>query len=98
MPRNPLAIIKIMANLFSADTEAFCNRSTFFTLFTLVALWAVKLYTTWKVWGNLTFDSGGELYFPSMLAQRKQLYRDLWFPFGPGALYFTSFLIRSPAG
>jgi hypothetical protein len=78
----------------SADTEAFWNLSTFFALFTLVALWAVKLYTTWGAWGNLTVDSGHELYVPAMLAQGKQLYRDLWFPFGPGAPYFTSYLFR----
>ncbi len=60
----------------------------------LVVLWAVKLYTTWGAWGNLTIDSGHELYVPAMLAEGKQLYRDLWFPFGPGAPYFTSFLFR----
>jgi uncharacterized membrane protein len=78
----------------SADVETFWGLSTIFGLFTLVALWAVKLYTTWGAWGNLTIDSGHELYVPAMLAQGKQLYRDLWFPFGPGAPYFTSYLFR----
>ena len=117
MPRNRLAIIKIMAHLISAertlpadarrsvcpspkdslsppDAGTFWNPITIFALFTLVALWAVKLYTTWGAWGNLTIDSGHELYVPAMLAQGKQLYRDLWFPFGPGAPYFTSYLFR----
>ncbi|MGH9681024.1 MAG: glycosyltransferase family 39 protein [Candidatus Acidiferrales bacterium] len=60
----------------------------------LVALWVVKLYTTWGAWGNLTIDSGHEMYVPAMLAQGKVLYRDLWFPFGPAAPYFTSYLYR----
>jgi hypothetical protein len=60
----------------------------------LFILWAVKLYTTWGAWGNLTVDSGHEMYVPAMLAEGKQLYRDLWFPFGPGAPYFTSYLFR----
>jgi hypothetical protein len=119
MPASSLAIIKIMANLISAEetlptearksalpspadfppspseeTDAFWNFSTIFGMVMLVALWAVKLYTTWGAWGNLTIDSGHELYVPAMLAQGKQLYRDLWFPFGPGAPYFTSYLFR----
>ncbi len=70
------------------------NISTIFALFLLFVLWAVKLYTTWGAWGNLTIDSGHELYVPAMLAQGKQLYRDVWFPFGPGAPYFSSYLFR----
>ncbi len=77
-----------------ADSGTPWNFSTIFALVMLVVLWAVKLYTTWGAWGNLTVDSGHELYVPAMLAEGKQLYRDLWFPFGPGAPYFTSFLFR----
>jgi hypothetical protein len=70
------------------------NVSTIVALLLLFVLWAVKLYTTWGAWGNLTIDSGHELYVPAMLVKGKQLYRDLWFPFGPGAPYFTSYLFR----
>jgi len=71
------------------------NPGTLIGVAILIALWAVKLYTTWGAWGNLTIDSGHELYIPAMLAKGKVLYRDIWFPFGPGAPYFTSFLFRS---
>src|SRR5271169_1416873 len=78
----------------SADSGSPWNFSTIVALLLLLVLWAVKLYTTWGAWGNLTIDSGHEMYVPAMLAKGKQLYRDLWFPFGPGAPYFTSFLFR----
>jgi hypothetical protein len=78
----------------SADSGTPWNVSTIAALLLLVIWWAVKLYTTWGAWGNLTIDSGHEMYVPAMLAEGKQLYRDLWFPFGPGAPYFTSYLFR----
>jgi hypothetical protein len=78
----------------TADSESPWNFNTIFALLLLIVLWAVKLYTTWGAWGNLTIDSGHEMYVPAMLAQGKQLYRDLWFPFGPGAPYFNSYLFR----
>ncbi len=78
----------------SADSGSPWNFSTIVALLLLFVLWAVKLYTTWGAWGNLTIDSGHEMYVPAMLAEGKQLYRDLWFPFGPAAPYFTSYLFR----
>jgi hypothetical protein len=78
----------------TAKTKLFWTPSTVIGVALLVALWAVKLYTTWGAWGNLTIDSGHELYIPAMLAKGKELYRDIWFPFGPGAPYFTSYLFR----
>jgi hypothetical protein len=77
-----------------ADSGSSWNFSTLIALLLLFILWAVKLYTTWGAWGNLTVDSGHEMYLPAMLAEGKQLYRDLWFPFGPGAPYFNSYLFR----
>jgi hypothetical protein len=79
---------------FFADSGSQWNFNTIAGLAVLVVLWAVKLYTTWGAWGNLTIDSGHEMYVPAMLAEGKQLYRDLWFPFGPGGPYFTSYLFR----
>jgi hypothetical protein len=78
----------------SANSGSPWNFSTIAALLLLVLIWAVKLYTTWGAWGNLTVDSGHEMYVPAMLAEGKQLYRDLWFPFGPGAPYFSSYLFR----
>src|SRR5580700_2613341 len=70
------------------------NYTTSVSLLTLVLLWAWKVYTTWGAWGDLTIDSGHEMYIPSLLSQGKQLYRDVWFMYCPAAPYFTSFLFR----
>ena len=70
------------------------SRQTYFALLSLVILWAVKLYSTWAAWGDLTIDSGHEMYVPLLLAQGKQLYRDVWFMYGPLAPYFNSYLFR----
>jgi hypothetical protein len=68
--------------------------TTIVALLLLVVLWAVKFYTTWGAWGNLTIDSGHEMYVPALLAKGKLLYRDVWFMYGPAAPYFTSYLYR----
>ncbi len=76
------------------DPPASWNRSTFAALASLVALWAAKIYLTWAAWGNLTIDSGHEMYVPALLAEGKLLYRDVWFMFGPASPYFNSYLFR----
>jgi hypothetical protein len=70
------------------------NFTTYGALLMLVILWAVKVYTTWGAWGNLIIDSGHEMYVPALLAEGKQLYRDVWFMYGPASPYFTSYLYR----
>src|SRR5271170_5274499 len=70
------------------------NRTTCVALAALAALWGLKLYSTWAAWGNLTIDSGHEMYVPAILAQGKMLYRDVWFMYGPAAPYFNSYLFR----
>src|ERR1700676_3057664 len=70
------------------------NPTTYVALLMLIVLWAVKVYSTWAAWGNLTIDSGHEMYIPALLAQGKVLYRDVWFPYGPAAPYFNSYLFR----
>ena len=70
------------------------NLTTWAALLALVALWAWKLYSTWARWGNLTIDSGHEMYIPALLAEGKMLYRDVWFMYGPAAPYFNSYLFR----
>lgn len=70
------------------------DRLTWIALFTLVVLWAVRLCTTWETWGNLSIDSGHEMYVPVVLAEGKMLYRDIWYMHGPLAPYFNSVLFR----
>ena len=70
------------------------GRTTCAALVALVCLWAFKLYSTWGAWGNLTVDSGHEMYIPALLAQGKTLYLDTWFTFGPASAYFNSYLFR----
>jgi len=60
----------------------------------LVAIWAAKVYTTWGAWGNLTIDSGHEMYVPWMMTRGKVLYRDMWYMYGPGAPYLNYFWFR----
>jgi hypothetical protein len=60
----------------------------------LFLLWAWQVHSTWAAWGNLTIDSGHEMYTPALLAEGKMLYRDVWFNFGPAAPYFNSYLFR----
>jgi hypothetical protein len=70
------------------------NSTTYGALVALVPLWAVKVHTTWGAWGNLTIDSGHEMYVPWLLAEGKTLYRDVWFLYGPAAPYFNGYLFR----
>lgn len=63
-------------------------------LVALAGIWAAKMYTTWGAWGNLTIDSGHEMYVAALLAEGKMLYRDAWFMYGPASPYFNSVLFR----
>lgn len=70
------------------------NRITVSALVALIALWVGRMYLTWAAWGNLTIDSGHEMYIPLVLSEGKMLYRDIWFMYGPAAPYFNSTLFR----
>ena len=70
------------------------NLTTGAGLVCLCLLWGWQVHSTWGAWGNLTIDSGHEMYIPALLAEGKMLYRDLWFNFGPLAPYFNSYLFR----
>ena len=70
------------------------NFATISALLALVILWGVKVYMTWAAWGDVTIDSGHEMYVPALLAEGKTLYRDTLFSFGPAAPYFNSYLFR----
>ncbi len=70
------------------------NLKTLGGLFALVAVWAAWTYATWAHWGNLTIDSGHEMYVPAVLAEGKMLYQDVWFMYGPAGPYLNSYLFR----
>ncbi len=70
------------------------NLATRAALLALIVIWAVKLAATWAAWGNLTIDSGHEMYVPTVLSEGKMLYRDVWFMYLPAAPYFNSYLFR----
>ena len=70
------------------------NFTTLSALLVLVVVWAVKVYVTWAAWGDLTIDSGHEMYVPALLAEGKTLYRDTFFSFGPASVYFNAYLFR----
>jgi len=78
----------------TAGTPASWNLKTLGGLLALVVIWAAWLHGTWGAWGNLSVDSGREMYVASALAEGKVLYQDVWFNFGPASPYFNGWLFR----
>jgi len=78
----------------SGDSSVAWNSRIWTGLLALLALWAWKFWSTWAAWGDVTIDTGHEMYVPWMLAQGKMLYRDVWFIYTPAAPYFNSYLFR----
>ena len=70
------------------------NAVTWTALAALILLWAINFYKTWAAWGTMSIDSGHEMYIPAILSQGKQLYRDVWFMYGPGSAYVNGSLFR----
>jgi Dolichyl-phosphate-mannose-protein mannosyltransferase len=66
----------------------------FVALVGLVAIWAALFHWTWATWGNVTVDSGREMYVPAMLAKGRMLYRDVAYPYPPLAPYLNALLYR----
>lgn len=60
----------------------------------LAVIWAAWMYGTWAKWGWLTADCGREMYVPTVLAEGKTLYRDVWYLYGPLGPYWNSLLFR----
>jgi hypothetical protein len=60
----------------------------------LCCLWLALVTFGWARWGSVTVDSGRELYVAAALAEGKMLYRDVWYPYGPGAPYLNALLFR----
>ena len=67
---------------------------TYAGLFTIVGLWVFLFAITWAKWGDVTIDTGREMYVPVELSQGKTLYRDIWYPYGPLAPYLNSVLYK----
>ena len=82
----------ILSRLFGP--QAPWTPTTYGALGSLVVLWVAELIVTWGAWGNLTIDSGHEMYVPALLAGGKTLYRDTWFMYGPAGPYFNAYLFR----
>lgn len=70
------------------------DLTTYLAFLALTALWAFLFHKTWATWGNVTIDSGREMYVPAALAQGKVLYHDLSYPYPPLAPYFNAVLFR----
>jgi len=70
------------------------TQSTILALLSLFLVWAFLFGSTWARWGNVTIDSGREVYVPSALLSGKTLYKDVWYPYGPLAPYLNSLLFR----
>ena len=88
-------ISKYVARLFELlATPQEWNLTTVAALLSLIILWAVRVYMTWATWGDLTVDSGHEMYIPALLAEGKTLYRDVWYMYTPGAPIINGYLFR----
>src|ERR1700761_7097357 len=70
------------------------DSTTYLALAALLLLWAVRMYTTYATWGNLSIDSGHEAYVPAVLARGKMLYRDVFWMYTPLAPYVNAALFR----
>jgi hypothetical protein len=70
------------------------NARTLAGLAALIVVWAAWFYGTWETWGWLTADCGREMYVPTVLAEGKTLYKDIWYLYGPLAPYWNSLLYR----
>ena len=86
------SISRLFADLLGPEVP--WNRTTYIAFSALVVIWAALMYLTWASWGNVTVDSGHEMYVPAVLSEGKMLYRDVWFMYGPVAPYLNSILFR----
>ena len=71
------------------------HRALLFSIGALCCLWLGLVAFGWARWGDVTVDSGRELYVAAALAEGKMLYRDVWYLYGPGAPYLNSLLFRA---
>lgn len=99
MPRTSLADqgsrMNYGARLIHSGTPAPWTPASLVGVGALCLLWAWQLYASWAAWGDLTVDSGHEMYVPAVLAEGQTLYRDVWFMYGPVSAYANSYLFRA---
>jgi hypothetical protein len=86
------SVSRLFADLLGPEVP--WNRTTYITFSALVVIWAALMYLTWASWGDLSIDSGHEMYVPAVLSEGEILYRDVWYMHGPAAPYLNSFLFR----
>ncbi len=60
----------------------------------LCCLWLGLVTFGWARWGSVTVDSGREIYVAAALVEGKMLYRDIWYPYSPGAPYLNALLFQ----
>jgi hypothetical protein len=60
----------------------------------LTAVWCALFAAKWGRWGDVTVDSGREMYVPWQLLKGATLYRDVWYPYTPGAPYLNRALFQ----
>ena len=70
------------------------GKGNWISIGVLCCLWLGLVTFGWARWGSVTVDSGREIYVAAALAQGKMLYRDVWYPYGPGAPYLNALLFR----
>ena len=63
-------------------------------LIALTAVWCALFAAKWGRWGDVTVDSGREMYVPWQLLKGATLYRDVWYPYTPGAPYLNRALFQ----
>jgi hypothetical protein len=93
-PETAAAVVEEFIKRFATRKASQWSSTTIAALAVLVAYWGVWFYATWASWGNVSIDCGREMYVPSVLAEGKTLYRDVWYLYGPAAPYFNSWLYR----
>ena len=76
------------------DSSSGHGLGNLITIGALCCLWLGLVTFGWAKWGSVTVDSGREIYVAAALSQGKMLYRDVWYPYGPGAPYLNSLLFR----
>jgi hypothetical protein len=91
--RSSAALEKFLANV-SDPSPVRWDAAMLKGLFALLCLWAILFATTWGRWGDVTIDSGREIYVPWELLHGKTLYRDIQYPYGPLAPYLNSVLYQ----
>jgi hypothetical protein len=87
-------LVETFASQLLSARAASWNWKAWCGLASLVIIWAAWTHGTWGTWGSLTADCGREMYVPTVLAQGKTLYRDVWYLYGPLAPYVNSVLFR----